>query len=271
MVQSIPSLRRFAVSLAGAQQADDLVQQTLLKACSKIELFDSRCEILPWLMTILRNQFYSDCRKRGRELEDVDGANAQTLVIGPNQVAYTELKDLQKALLMLPREMREAVIAVGWEGLSYADAAAAFDCPIGTVRSRVHRARGCLAALLTDRFGAAARKMPMRIPTLLLASALALAPLRPGFAERADMPVCKAGPSAVSTVISQTTAQFKLLADSSGDEKCAAYRRYFFSMVKTREMFAPCSAGPDRDRGLARLDRAIEETNSGIAESCSLQ
>jgi RNA polymerase sigma-70 factor (ECF subfamily) len=147
MVDSIPSLRRFAVSLAGTQQADDLVQQTLLKACSKIRSFDSRCEILPWLMAILRNQFYSECR-RHREVEDVDGAYAQRLVTGPNQVAHTELNDLQAALLKLPDEMRGAVIAVGWEGLSYEDAAEVFHCPIGTIRSRVHRARESLAALL---------------------------------------------------------------------------------------------------------------------------
>lgn len=148
IIDSIPRLRRFAVSLAGVQQAEDLVQQTLLTACSKIRLFDSRCEILPWIMTILRNQFYSECRKRGREIEDVDGAHAQMLVTGPNQVAHMELKDLQAALLKLPNEMREAVIAVGWEGLSYRDAAEVFHCPIGTIRSRVHRARECLAAVL---------------------------------------------------------------------------------------------------------------------------
>src|SRR2546423_13573912 len=67
MVAAIPHLRRFAVSLSGAQQADDLVQQTLLLACDKIRLFDARSEMLPWLITILRNHFYSECRKRWRE------------------------------------------------------------------------------------------------------------------------------------------------------------------------------------------------------------
>ena len=78
MVAAIPKLRRFAVSLAGRQQADDLVQQTLLQACSKIELFHSNGPLLPWLITILRNRFYSECRKRGREVEDVDGSFARS-------------------------------------------------------------------------------------------------------------------------------------------------------------------------------------------------
>jgi RNA polymerase sigma-70 factor (ECF subfamily) len=148
MIAAIPQLRRFAVRLAGRQQADDLVQQTLLQACSKIRSFDSTSPILPWLIAILRNQFYSEWRKRGREVEDVDGIYSSTLVIGPNQIAHAELKDLDAALLKLSDEMREAVIAVGWKGLSYRDAARAFDCPVGTVRSRVHRARESLAALL---------------------------------------------------------------------------------------------------------------------------
>jgi len=148
MIAAIPQLRRFAVRLAGPQQADDLVQQTLLQACSKIRSFDSTSPILPWLIVILRNQFYSECRKRGQEVEDVDGIYASTLVTGPNQIAHAELKDLDAALLKLPDEMREAVIAVSWEGLSYQDAARAFDCPIGTVRSRVHRTREFLAGVL---------------------------------------------------------------------------------------------------------------------------
>src|SRR5262245_20172468 len=116
MVAAMPRLRKFAVSLSSAQQADDLVQETFLQACSKIHLFDSRSQMLPWLITILRNQFYSECRKRYREVEDVDGTYAETLVTGPTQIAHTEHQDLRAALLKLPNEMREALIAVGWRG-----------------------------------------------------------------------------------------------------------------------------------------------------------
>src|SRR5262245_37541070 len=148
MVAAIPRLRKFAVKLCGAQQADDFVQETLLQACSKIRLFDPTSQMLPWLITILRNQFYSECRKRRREIEDVDGMYADALATGPSQIAHTEHQDLRTALSKLPHEMREALIAVGWRGLSYQEAAQACDCPIGTLRSRVHRARECLARLL---------------------------------------------------------------------------------------------------------------------------
>jgi|SRR5215470_2062730 len=148
MIAAIPRLRKFAVSLCGAQQADDLVQETLLQACSKIALFDPTSQMLPWLITILRNLFYSECRKRRREVEDVDGTYAGALATGPIQIAHAEHRDLRTALSKLPHEMRDALIAVGWRGLSYQEAARACDCPIGTLRSRVHRARAYLAALL---------------------------------------------------------------------------------------------------------------------------
>jgi RNA polymerase sigma-70 factor, ECF subfamily len=148
MVAAIPQLRRFAVSLAGAQQADDLVQQTLLLACDKIRLFDGRSEMLPWLITILRNQFYDERRRRWREVEDVDGAYAETMTTGPIQIAHAEHTSLRSALSKLPKEMREALIAVGYSELSYKEAAQACDCPVGTIRSRVHRARESLGALL---------------------------------------------------------------------------------------------------------------------------
>jgi len=148
MVAAIPQLRRFAVSLSGAQQADDLVQQTLLLACDKIRLFDARSEMLPWLITILRNQFYDQRRKRRREVEDVDGAYAATLTTSPIQIAHAEHAALRSALLKLPKEMREALVAIGYSELSYQEAAQACDCPVGTIRSRVHRARECLGALL---------------------------------------------------------------------------------------------------------------------------
>lgn len=148
MVAAIPHLRRFAVSLSSAQQADDLVQQTLLLACDKIRLFDARTDMLPWLITILRNQFYSEHRRRWREVEDVNGTYAERLTTGPIQIAHLENADLRSALLTLPKEMREALIAVGYSGLSYEEAAQASHCPVGTIRSRVHRARERLGALL---------------------------------------------------------------------------------------------------------------------------
>ena len=122
MIAAIPRLRRFAVSLAGVQHADDLVQETLLLAWDKIRLFDARADMLPWLITILRNRFYDQRRKRRKEIEDVDGGYAQALTTGPAQIAHVEHADLRTALLKLPKEMREALIAVGYSGLSYQEA-----------------------------------------------------------------------------------------------------------------------------------------------------
>jgi RNA polymerase sigma-70 factor, ECF subfamily len=148
MIAAIPRLRRFAVSLAGVQHADDLVQETLLLAWDKINLFDARGEMLPWLIAILRNRFYDQRRRRRKEIEDVDGAYAQALTTGPTQIARAEHADLCTTLLKLPKEMREALIAVGYSSLSYQEAAQACDCPVGTIGSRVHRAREYLGALL---------------------------------------------------------------------------------------------------------------------------
>src|SRR5262249_37327035 len=99
LVAAIPQLRRFAVALSNAQQADDLVQEALLLACDKIRLFDRRSKMLPWLVTILRNRFYDERRKRRKEVEDVDGAYAEMLTVAPTQIAHAEYADLQAALL----------------------------------------------------------------------------------------------------------------------------------------------------------------------------
>jgi RNA polymerase sigma-70 factor, ECF subfamily len=148
MVAAIPHLRQLAVSLSGAQQADDLVQQTLLLACDTVRSFDARSEVLPWLVTILRNEFYSEHCKRRREIVHVDGAYAETPTTAPMQIAHAEHAALRASVLKLPKQMREALIAVGYSGLSYEEAAQACECPVGTIRSRVHRGRERLGALL---------------------------------------------------------------------------------------------------------------------------
>src|SRR5262249_10186448 len=125
MVAAIPRLRKFAVSLSGAQLADDLVQQTLLHACDKIQLFHTGGQMLPWLITTLRNKFKDECPRRHREVEDVDGAYGEALTPEPSQIAHAEHLDLRAALLKLPHDMREALMAVGWRGLSYQEAAQA--------------------------------------------------------------------------------------------------------------------------------------------------
>jgi RNA polymerase sigma-70 factor (ECF subfamily) len=149
LVRAIPSLRAFAISLCGnAERADDLVQETLLKAWAKLTTFTEGTNLSAWLFTILRNSFYSDFRKRRREVEDGDGQLAERLASMPAQDGHMDLEDFLEALMSLPANQREVLILVGGSGLSYDDAARICGCAVGTVKSRVNRARARLAKLL---------------------------------------------------------------------------------------------------------------------------
>lgn len=149
LLASIPNLRAFAVSLAGnGGRADDLVQETLMKAWAKFDTFQEGTNLRAWLFTILRNEFYSQIRKRGREVEDADGAYAARLASQPAQNGHMDLRDFREALAQLPPDQREALILVGASGFSYEEAADICDCAVGTIKSRVSRARTRLAELL---------------------------------------------------------------------------------------------------------------------------
>lgn len=149
MLNAIPKLKAFAVSLCrNAERADDLVQETLLRACANFAQYRPGTNMVPWLATILRNQFYTEYRKHRREIADVDGVHAATLISPAEQIGHVEYKDLHRALDTLPQEMREAIVMVGAWGLSYEEAARTQNCPVGTIKSRVHRARTCLASML---------------------------------------------------------------------------------------------------------------------------
>jgi RNA polymerase sigma-70 factor (ECF subfamily) len=142
----VTSLRAFAVSLTrDADQAEDLVQETVLRAISKHEQFAAGTNMQAWLFTILRNQFFSERRKSAREVEDVDGSYAGTMIAIPDQEDRIMIHDLEAALGKLPETQREAIMLVGADGLSYEEAAQALGCAVGTVKSRVSRARNCLA------------------------------------------------------------------------------------------------------------------------------
>ena len=149
ILASVPSLRAFAISLSGnADRADDLVQETLLRALANIDSFQPGSNLPAWLFTILRNLFRSDYRKRRREVEDAEGNYAKTLKTQPSQSAHLEFEEFRTALDKLPQDQREALILVGASGFSYEDAAAICGCAVGTIKSRVNRARSKLAALL---------------------------------------------------------------------------------------------------------------------------
>jgi RNA polymerase sigma-70 factor (ECF subfamily) len=158
MLGVVPSLRAFAMSLCGnIDRADDLVQETLLRAIANIDSFEPGTNMSAWLFTILRNLFRSDYRKRRREVEDADGSYAKTLKTQPAQSAHLEFEEFRAALEKLPQDQREALILVGASGFSYEDAAAICGCAVGTIKSRVNRARSKLSALLyvdgADDFG----------------------------------------------------------------------------------------------------------------------
>src|ERR1700680_1228171 len=149
ILASVPSLRAFAISLSGnGDRADDLVQETLLRALANIDSVQPGSTLPAWLFTILRNLFRSDYRKRRREVEDADGSYAKTLKTQPAQNAHLEFEEFRAALDKLPQDQREALILVGASGFSYEDAAAICGCAVGTIKSRVNRARSKLSALL---------------------------------------------------------------------------------------------------------------------------
>jgi RNA polymerase sigma-70 factor (ECF subfamily) len=155
---TVPSLRAFAISLCGnVDRADDLVQETLLRALSNINSFEPGTNMPAWLFTILRNLFRSEYRKRRREVEDAEGRHAETLKSHPEQHGRVEFEEFRNALGKLPSDQREALILVGASGFSYEEAAEICGCAVGTIKSRVNRARTRLAEYLAidsvDDFG----------------------------------------------------------------------------------------------------------------------
>ena len=149
LLGSIPSLRAFALSLCGVpDRADDLLQETIMKAWAKQESFEAGTNIKAWLFTILRNQFYSDRRRAWRQAPWDQDAAERIPGGGEDQVHSAELSDTVRALKHLSDEQREALILVGAGGFSYEDAAAICKCAVGTVKSRVARARKTLIEIL---------------------------------------------------------------------------------------------------------------------------
>ncbi len=149
VLATVPSLRAFAVSLCGnVDRADDLVQETMLRALANIDRFQVGTNMPAWLFTILRNHFRSEYRKRRHEVEDVDGKHTDSLKAEPSQIPSIEFGELKEALSQLPDDQREALILVGASGFSYEEAAKICDCAVGTIKSRVNRARNRLAELM---------------------------------------------------------------------------------------------------------------------------
>jgi RNA polymerase sigma-70 factor (ECF subfamily) len=149
VVGLIPALRAFAWSLShNGSDADDLVQDTLIKAWSNRDKFEPGTNLRAWLFTILRNTYYTNVLRRRREVRDEMGEYASTLKSPPTQDWSVAMRSLQVALQQLPPEHREALILVGAAGLSYEEAAEICGCALGTIKSRVNRARARLLKIM---------------------------------------------------------------------------------------------------------------------------
>ncbi len=149
LLKLIPFLRAFARSLCGNRDfADDLAQDTLAKAWQAQNSFVPGSNLKAWLFTILRNQFYSDRRRSWRQVAWNEDAADLIPAIGGDQDAASELSDTVRAMWQLSPEQREALILVGAGGFSYEEAAKISGCAVGTVKSRVARARRAVIALL---------------------------------------------------------------------------------------------------------------------------
>ena len=160
----VPNLRAFARSLSGsADQADDLVQETLVKAWKHRDSFAPGSNLKAWLFTILRNAYLSERRKRKLEVEDRDGVFAARVSVNGEQSGHMDLMDFSKALDNLPPDQKEALLLIGAEGFSYEEAALLCGCAVGTIKSRVNRARVRLAEVL--KVSGAADYGPEQVPS----------------------------------------------------------------------------------------------------------
>jgi RNA polymerase sigma-70 factor (ECF subfamily) len=147
--EELGALRAFARTLArDASHADDLTQEALMKAWASRDRYEQGTNLRAWLFTILRNTFYSEFRKLRREVADTEGEHARRVARKPSQDHVMAMRDFQAALAQLPIDQREALVLIGAAGLSYEEASEICGVAVGTVKSRVSRARARLQELL---------------------------------------------------------------------------------------------------------------------------
>jgi RNA polymerase sigma factor (sigma-70 family) len=149
LVRTLPHLRAFARGLCGRpDMADDLVQETAIKAWAARDRFTPGTNFRAWTFAILRNHFLSELRRNRHQVDYDPDAAERLLVMEADQEAPLHLSDMEAALLKLSPERREAVLLIGAGGFTYEDAAQICQCAIGTMKSRVARARTELANML---------------------------------------------------------------------------------------------------------------------------
>ena len=161
IVGHIPYLRAFARSLCrNRHDADELTQETMVRAWKARGSFQPDTNMRAWLLKILRNCFYSDLRRAKRQAPWNDAVAERVLVTSGAQTSNLALGELQRALAALPDEQREALILVGAGGIAYEEAAEICNCAVGTIKSRVSRARKFLVSTLNEPILAAGPRMP---------------------------------------------------------------------------------------------------------------
>lgn len=149
MVALVPQMHTFARSLCrDGVRADDLVQEALARALANIERFRPGTNLKAWLFTIVRNEHYSQLRRRKFEASGIDTDSLPEPSVSPDHDADLELRDLNRALSSLSPGQRTALILVSASGFSYEEAARICDCAVGTIKSRVARARDTLLTIL---------------------------------------------------------------------------------------------------------------------------
>lgn len=149
IVEHVPALRAFARSLTqNPTRADDLVQDTVVRAWTKFDKFKTGTNLRAWLFTVQRNIFFSERRRAKWETQDVDGIHAGKLVQAATQDGHMEFNDFKVAFAQLPDDQREALILVGASGFTYEEAAEIASVAVGTMKSRVNRGRQKLTELM---------------------------------------------------------------------------------------------------------------------------
>jgi RNA polymerase sigma-70 factor (ECF subfamily) len=149
IVGHLPQMRAFAISLTrNLSAADDLVQDTIVKAWTNIDKFTPGTNLQAWLFTILRNTFYSNRRKQTREVADPEGVFVGQLSVKPDHDGKLAFADFRRAFDQLCAEHREVLILVGASGFTVEEAAQMIGVAPGTIKSRTSRARKLLAQLM---------------------------------------------------------------------------------------------------------------------------
>jgi len=162
LAAEIPRLRRYARALLhDPNRADDLVQETLLRGLEKSHLYTSGTDLRAWLFTIMHNQYVNSVRRSVRQRDTIVVERVHLVSPAP-QLSKLELRDLESAIARLPAEQRETLLLIGLEGMSYEEVAQICGVPIGTVRSRLHRAREGLRRMMEDGWAPPYAKLPER-------------------------------------------------------------------------------------------------------------